>query len=239
MPWQRHRQLAVSDSLMGPADLRRESQIAIGPEGPSLGPALFHHMSAGCPRRHHGQGGCRADTVSNVIAWRSSLPFSTALPSGLIPRGAGPQHPRQSGVTQAGRGSRMARVSSQLNVPLQPRPRRPDDRRGGVLLDVGEGAARLKNAIFDSPDACVAAIEGCIEHRNANLCPSQFHWSGKPQTLQTSGRETCQPSEHFPVERLKALLRGHVSRSKAQPKSRPNNSPRRPDRMIDPGRIVF
>lgn len=189
MPWQRHRQLAVSDSLMGPADLRRENQMQLDRRG------LGRHYSTTCllavPDVTTGKEVVGQTRESNVIAWRSSLPFSTALPNGLIPRGAGSQHTRQSGVAQAGRGSRMARVSSQLNVPLQPRPRRPDDRRGGVLLDVGEGAEQLKNAIFDSPDACVAAIEGCIEHRNANLCPSQFHWSGKPQTLQTSGREAC------------------------------------------------
>ena len=35
---------------------------------------------------------------------------------------------------------------------------------------------RLKNAVFDSLDACVAAIGGCIEHRNAGDA-RPFRWS--------------------------------------------------------------
>ena len=41
---------------------------------------------------------------------------------------------------------------------------------------------RLKNAVFDSLDACVAAIGGCIEHRNARDA-RPFRWSRGPEDL--------------------------------------------------------
>ena len=41
---------------------------------------------------------------------------------------------------------------------------------------------RLKNAVFDSLDACVAAIEGCIGHRNARDA-RPFRWSRGPEDL--------------------------------------------------------
>ncbi len=41
---------------------------------------------------------------------------------------------------------------------------------------------RLKDAVFDSLDECIAAIEGCIEHHNANDA-RPFRWSGKPEDL--------------------------------------------------------
>ena len=41
---------------------------------------------------------------------------------------------------------------------------------------------RLKNAVFDSLDECVAAIEGYIEHHNANDA-RPFRWSRKPEDL--------------------------------------------------------
>ena len=41
---------------------------------------------------------------------------------------------------------------------------------------------RLKNAVFDSLDACVAAIEGYIEHRNARDA-RPFRWSRSPEDL--------------------------------------------------------
>ena len=41
---------------------------------------------------------------------------------------------------------------------------------------------RLKNAVFDSLDECIAAIEGCIEHHNANDA-RPFRWSRKPEDL--------------------------------------------------------
>ena len=41
---------------------------------------------------------------------------------------------------------------------------------------------RLGNAVFDSLDACVAAIKGCIWHRNAGGA-RPFRWSGKPEDL--------------------------------------------------------
>ena len=41
---------------------------------------------------------------------------------------------------------------------------------------------RLKHAVFDSVDACVAAIEGYIEHHNAT-CARPFRWSRKPEDL--------------------------------------------------------
>ncbi|MCY4314503.1 MAG: transposase, partial [Roseovarius sp.] len=41
---------------------------------------------------------------------------------------------------------------------------------------------RLKNAVFDSLDACIAAIEGCIEHRNARDA-RPFRWSRSPEDL--------------------------------------------------------
>ena len=46
---------------------------------------------------------------------------------------------------------------------------------------------RLKNAVFDSLDACVAAIEGCIEHRNASDA-RPFRWSRSPEDLVESCR---------------------------------------------------
>ena len=46
---------------------------------------------------------------------------------------------------------------------------------------------RLKHAIFDSIDKCIAAVEGCIERHNANgSCP--FRWSRK------SSRQLPQPT---------------------------------------------
>ena len=46
----------------------------------------------------------------------------------------------------------------------------------------GRRGKRLKNAVFDSLDACVAAIGGYIEHRNArNARP--FRWSRGPEDL--------------------------------------------------------
>ena len=41
---------------------------------------------------------------------------------------------------------------------------------------------RLKNAVFDSLDACIAAIEGDIAHHNANDA-RPFRWSRKPEDL--------------------------------------------------------
>ena len=39
---------------------------------------------------------------------------------------------------------------------------------------------RLKNAVSDSLDECIASIEGCIEHHNANDA-RPFRWSRKPE----------------------------------------------------------
>ncbi|MCY4138150.1 MAG: IS630 family transposase, partial [Rhodobacteraceae bacterium] len=41
---------------------------------------------------------------------------------------------------------------------------------------------RLKHAIFNSLDECIAAIEGCIEHHNANDA-RPFRWSKAPEDL--------------------------------------------------------
>ncbi|MYH58361.1 MAG: hypothetical protein F4145_10285 [Boseongicola sp. SB0675_bin_26] len=41
---------------------------------------------------------------------------------------------------------------------------------------------RLKNAVFDSLDECIAAIESCIKHHNANHA-RPFRWSRKPEDL--------------------------------------------------------
>ena len=41
---------------------------------------------------------------------------------------------------------------------------------------------RLKNAIFDSLDECIAAVEGYIDHHNANDA-RPFRWSKKPEDL--------------------------------------------------------
>ena len=41
---------------------------------------------------------------------------------------------------------------------------------------------RLKDAVFDSLDECVAAIEGYIEHHNASDA-RPFRWSRKPEDL--------------------------------------------------------
>ena len=41
---------------------------------------------------------------------------------------------------------------------------------------------RLKHAVFDSLDECIAAIEGYITHHNANDA-SPFRWSRKPEDL--------------------------------------------------------
>ena len=41
---------------------------------------------------------------------------------------------------------------------------------------------RLKNAVFDSLDECIAAIEGYIEHHNANDA-RPFRWSRHPEDL--------------------------------------------------------
>ena len=41
---------------------------------------------------------------------------------------------------------------------------------------------RLKDAVFDSLDECIAAIEGFIEHHTANDA-RPFRWSRKPEDL--------------------------------------------------------
>ena len=41
---------------------------------------------------------------------------------------------------------------------------------------------RLKDAVFDSLDECIAAIEGYIAHHNANHA-RPFRWSRKPEDL--------------------------------------------------------
>ena len=41
---------------------------------------------------------------------------------------------------------------------------------------------RLKNAVFNSIDECITAIEGYIEHHNANSA-RPFRWSRKPEDL--------------------------------------------------------
>ena len=41
---------------------------------------------------------------------------------------------------------------------------------------------RLKNAIFNSLDECIAAIEGYVEHYNANDA-RPFRWSKEPEDL--------------------------------------------------------
>ena len=44
---------------------------------------------------------------------------------------------------------------------------------------------RLKDAVFDSLDDCVAAIEGYIEHHNASDA-RPFRWSRNPEDLVAS-----------------------------------------------------
>ncbi len=44
---------------------------------------------------------------------------------------------------------------------------------------------RLRNAIFNSLDACIAAIKGYIEHHNANNA-HPFRWSKEPEALVAS-----------------------------------------------------
>ena len=44
---------------------------------------------------------------------------------------------------------------------------------------------RLKHAIFNSLDECIAAIEGYIEHHNTNDA-RPFRWSRKPEELVAS-----------------------------------------------------
>ena len=46
---------------------------------------------------------------------------------------------------------------------------------------------RLKNAVFNSLDACVAAIGGCIGHRNARDA-RPFRWNRGPEDLVESWR---------------------------------------------------
>ena len=41
---------------------------------------------------------------------------------------------------------------------------------------------RLKHAVFNSLDECVAAVEGCIAHHNANEA-RPFSWSRKPEEV--------------------------------------------------------
>ena len=51
---------------------------------------------------------------------------------------------------------------------------------------------RLKNAVFDSLDECIVAIEGYIAHHNANdACP--FRWSREP-------KRPCRSLEEKPPE---------------------------------------
>ncbi len=47
---------------------------------------------------------------------------------------------------------------------------------------------RLKHAIFNSLDECIAAIKGYIEHRNANDA-RPFRWSKKPEDLAEAWRK--------------------------------------------------
>ena len=60
--------------------------------------------------------------------------------------------------------------------------------RMSAVMNAGEGffsklaRQKLKNAVFVSLDACVAAIEGCIEHRNARDA-RPFRWSRGPEDL--------------------------------------------------------
>ena len=41
---------------------------------------------------------------------------------------------------------------------------------------------RLKNAVFNSVDECIAAVESCIEHQNGHDA-RPFRWSRKPGDL--------------------------------------------------------
>ena len=77
-------------------------------------------------------------------------------------RNPGARHPRQRVVAPLGRGSRVAEGPSRLDVPLHADLGVPD----GAVMNAVEGffsklaRQRLKNAVFDSLDACVAAIGG-------------------------------------------------------------------------------
>ncbi len=50
---------------------------------------------------------------------------------------------------------------------------------------------RLKNAVFDSLDECIAAIEGCTGHHDAGDA-RPFRWSRKPEELALSWRRDHQ-----------------------------------------------
>ena len=55
-----------------------------------------------------------------------------------------------------------------------------DERRRGFFSRLSR--QQLKHAVFDSLGECVAATEGCIEHRNATYA-RPFRWSRTPEDL--------------------------------------------------------
>jgi len=95
-------------------------------------------------------------------------------------RNPGAGHPRHRRVAPVGRGPRGAEGPSRLDGPLHPDLGVPDERRRGFFSK--RARQRLKNAVFDSLDACIAAIAGYIEHPNANDA-RPFRWSRKPEDL--------------------------------------------------------
>ena len=74
----------------------------------------------------------------------------------------------------------MAEEQRQLDVSLHPDLGLVDERCRGYLLQAAR--QRLKHAIFNSLDECIAAIESYIEHHNANDA-RPFRWSKKPEDL--------------------------------------------------------
>ena len=75
---------------------------------------------------------------------------------------------------------------------------------------------RLKDAVFDSLDECVAAIEGYIEHHNASDA-RPFRWSRKPEDLVEAWKRGHQKLEEMASnERIQPGGRSAVCRSARQ-----------------------
>ncbi len=133
-----------------------------------------HDLPARGPRRRHRQGR-RPDGRPASLAGVPRLPRPCRR--GDRTRKPGACHPRHRLVAQVrtwpkGRPDRTFRFT--------PTPASRTDAVEGFFPRLS--GQRPKDAVFDSLDECITAIEGCIAHHNVHHA-RPFRWSRKPEDL--------------------------------------------------------
>ncbi len=123
-----------------------------------------HHLPAGGARRRHRQGR-RPDGRAAPFRGVPRLPRPRRR--GDRARNPGPRHLRQRLLAQVGRGPRMAEGPSRLDDHFTPTSAAWMNAVEGFLSKLSR--QRLKDAVFDSLDEWVSAIENHVEHHDAPL----------------------------------------------------------------------